>query len=131
MSADPEKEIHALIDQAKSGAPSQIPSEVQAALPLIPEAKNANFFGTYNYVRAIQMALAFVPMPVPAPQVEVQSQSNIAFAGDIGNGRLLIDIAVPKQQVLEIKEIITQMQQKMQPQQKPSAPPGARPPGQT
>ncbi len=57
VAADPEKEIHALIDQAKSGAAGPMPSEVQAALQLVPEAKNANFFGTYNEVRAIEMIL--------------------------------------------------------------------------
>ena len=135
LSADPEKDIHALIDQAKSGAPGQVPSEVQAALQLIPDAKKADFFGTYNYVRAMQMAMSFMPMPMP--QVEVSTQSSIAFAGTVGNGRLLTNIAVPKQQVLEVKVIITRMQQKMQEQQKqkqpgpPGAQPPTRPPGQT
>jgi len=119
LSADPEKDVHALIDQARAGGPGQVPSEVQAALQLLPEANKANFFGTYNYVRAIQMALSFMPMPMPAPPVQVPTRSDIVFAGDIGNGKLRMNFAIPKQQVLEVKEFIMKMQQ----QQKMPSPP--------
>ena len=129
VAADPEGEIHALIDQAKSGAGGPMPSEVQAALQLVPEAKSANFFGTYNEVRAIEMIRPFLPMPMPPAQVA--TKSDIAFAGTVGNGRLLIDIALPKQHVLEVMELFLQVQQRMQPQQKPATPPGAKAPGQT
>ncbi len=123
MAADPDQEIHALIDQAKSGSPGQVPSEVQAAMQLVPEAKNASFFGTYNYVRAIQMAMSFMPMPMPVPQTEISTESNIAFAGTIGNGRLLTNIVVPKQQVQEVAKIVMSMKQ----QQKQPGQPGAQP----
>lgn len=119
LSAAPEKDIHALIDQAKAGGPGQVPSEVQAALQLLPEANKANFFGTYNYVRAMQMAMSFMPMPMPKPQTQVQTQSNIAFDGDIGNSRLRMNFAIPKQQVLEMKELLMRMQQQQQPPQPP------------
>jgi hypothetical protein len=122
LAADPEKEIHALIDQAKAGGPSQVPSEVQSALQLIPEAKKANFFGTYNYVRAIQMAMAFMPMPMP--QVDVPTQSNLAIAGTIGNGKLLLNLAIPKQHVLEVMQIVMRMQQ--QKMQSPPLPEGQK-----
>jgi hypothetical protein len=127
LSADPEKDIHALIDQVKAGGPGQVPSEVQAALQLLPDANKANFFGTYNYVRAIQMAMSF--MPIPAPQAEVPTRSDIAFAGDIGSNRLLLNVAVPKQQVLEMKELIMRMQQQQpQPPQQPQQPQPKAPP---
>jgi len=61
VSAEPQKAIQALIDQAKAGS-TQAPSEVQAAAQLLPEAKQAELFGTYNYARAIQMAMAFMPI---------------------------------------------------------------------
>jgi hypothetical protein len=113
LSADPQKEIHALIDQAKSGATGQVVSEVQAAMQLIPDAQKADFFGTYNYLRAIQMAMAFMPMPMPP--ADVPTQSSAAFAGNIGNGRLLMNVAVPKQHVLELMAVVMKMQQqKMQ-----------------
>jgi len=136
IATEPDKEIHALIDQAKSGAPGQVPSEVQTAMQLIPEAKNTNFFGTYNYVRAMQMAMSFMPMPMPMPQVEMSTESDIAFAGTIGNGRLLTNIAVPKQQVQELAKILASMrpqqpgQPGIQPRPAPGKPP-AKKPGQT
>jgi hypothetical protein len=125
LSADPEKDIHALIDRARAGGAGQAPSEVQAALQLVPNAEQAEVFGTYNYARLIQMALSF--LPVPAPPVEVTSQSNAAFAGDIGGGKLLVNAAIPKQQVLEVVSIFARIQQqqvqermKQQQQQEPS-----------
>ncbi len=127
LSADPQKDIQALIDQTKAGGPGQIPSEVQAALQLIPDAQKAAFFGTYNYVRAIQMALSFLPMPMAKPQIEeVTSQSNIAFAGNVGAGKLMTTLAIPKQQVLEVVGLLArlrqqQMQQQKQQQQQPSS----------
>ncbi len=112
-SADPQTEIHALIDQAKAGAPGPVPSEIQAALNLLPEAKKADFFGTYNILRLIQMGLSFAP--VPMPQIDMPSQSNIAYAGDIGGGKLQITVAVPKQHVLEAMMVFMKIQQqKMQ-----------------
>ncbi len=127
MAADPDKEIHALIDQAKSGAPGQVPSDVQAAMQLVPEAKNASFFGTYNYVRAIQMAMSFMPMPMPAPPAEMPPGSDIAFAGTIGGGRLLTNIAVPKQQVQTLAGMLMSMKQQQMQQQKQPGQPGAQP----
>ncbi len=123
MAADPDKEIRALIDQAKSGTTGQIPSDVQTALQLIPEAKNASFFGTYNYAGFLRMAMSFIPMPMPAPQTQMPPASAVAFAGTIGGGRLLTDIAVPKQQVEAIIQMVSGMkQQSPQPGQ-----PGAEP----
>jgi len=115
MSAEPEKKIHALIDQAKAGTPGQVPSEIQAASNLLPEAKKAEFFGTYNILRLIQMGMAFAPMPMP--QVDVPSQSNIALAGDIGGGKLQITAAIPKQHVLEAMMVFMKMQQQNMQQQ--------------
>ncbi len=116
LSSEPTDLIHKLIDQAKAGGPGQIPSEVQAALQLIPDAKQSGFFGTYNFLRLFQMIVAMMPMPMP--QVNLPTQSNVAFAGDVGGGRLMVEAAIPKQHVLELMTVFTQMQQqKMQEQE--------------
>lgn len=131
LSADPQEDIHALIDQAKAGGPRQIPSEVQAALQLIPDARKAAVFGTYNVVRAIQMAASFAPMPAPPQLEEMTSQSNTAFAGSVGGGKLLIPVAIPKQQVLEVVGTIMRLRQQMRPPPKQQQPTLVRPqPGQ-
>jgi len=138
VSADSDKDIRVLIDQAKSGSPGQVPSEVQAAMQLIPEAKNASLFGTYNYAGALQMALPFLPIPLPKPQAQVSTDSAIAFAGTIGNGRLLTTIAVPKQQVQAVVKMFMSMKEQMEPSGQPGAQPQPAPgkppagtPGQT
>jgi hypothetical protein len=130
MSADPDQEIHALIDQAKSGSPGQVPSEVQAALQLVPEAKNASVFGTYNLARWMQVVMSFMPMPMAMPQTEIPAGSDIAFDAIIGGGRLLTNIAVPKQQVEAMMNMFAGMKKQQMEQQKESGQPPAKKPGQ-
>jgi hypothetical protein len=118
IAKDPGTLVRKLIDQAKGGGTQAVPSEVQTAMQLIPGSEKDCFFATYNYLRAIQMVTAF--LPIPMPQTPVQSQSNIAVAGKAAGGRLNIDLAVPKQHVMEIISVFMQMQQqKMQEQQQP------------
>lgn len=124
MGANPEQKIHALIDQAKAGGPTQTASEVQAAMNLLPDARKAEVFGTYNILRAMQLGMAFAPMPVPAMDVSSQS-GGIAFSGDLGDGKLVTNVAIPKQHALEVMGAIMRMQQQMQ---KQPGQPGAQPP---
>jgi len=112
LSSQPEKAIHDLIDQAKAGGPGQVPGEVQAAMQLIPNVKQADFFGTYNYLRVLQMVTAMMPMPLP--KTNVPSQSNVAFAGDVKDGKFSLRAAVPKQHVQEVIMVFMQMQMQMQ-----------------
>jgi hypothetical protein len=66
--------------------------------------------------------MAFMPMPMP--QVDVPTQSNLAIAGTIGNGKLLLNLAIPKQHVLEVMQIVMRMQQ--QKMQSPPLPEGQK-----
>jgi hypothetical protein len=114
LAADPQAKIHTLIDQVKAGGPTQIAGEVQAALSLLPNAKTAQVFGTYNFLRLMQLGMAFVPIPLPS--VDASTQSGIAFAGDVGGGgKLLVNVAIPKQHVQELMQFFMSLQQqKMQ-----------------
>jgi hypothetical protein len=117
LAQDPDKAIHTLIDEALAGGPSQVPTEIQAALVLLPDAKTSQFFGTFNVLRMLQVAMTMMPMAGPPP-AEVPTQSNVAFASQIGSGRLRAETVVPKQHVLEVMAVFMQMQQqKMQEQQ--------------
>jgi hypothetical protein len=107
--------VRKLIDQAKGDATQPFPSEVEAAVQLIPGAEKACFFATYNYLRVLQMVTAIMPMPIP--QTAVQSQSNIAIAGKVSGGSLSVEMALPKQHLMEIMTIFMQMQQKKMPEQ--------------
>ncbi len=105
--------VRELIDQVKAGASaSQSATEVDAAMKLIPGAEKADFFTTLNLLRAFQMVTAMVPMPMQAPAV--QSQSSIALAGNVDGGKLSIELAVPKQHVMEIMTTFMKMQQQGQ-----------------
>ncbi len=128
VAADPGTLAHKLIDQVKGGETQPAPSEVTEAMQLIPGAEKANFFVTYNYLRVLQLLTAIMPMPMP--QTPVQSKSNIALAGKMTTGSLGIDLAVPKQHLMEIMGVFMQMQQqRMQEQRQQSQPP--QPQGQT
>lgn len=116
IGSDPTAGVHKLIDQAKGGAQT-VPSEVQTAMQLIPGSEKGNFFATYNYLRAFPMITAI--MPVPLPQISAQSQSDIALAGKMTGGNLNVDMALPKQHLIEIVSAFMQLQQQMQQQQQP------------
>jgi hypothetical protein len=117
VAAAPSASIKALIDQVKnSTTTAAAPSEIQAATQLIPGSEKADFFLTYNILRLIQMASTMAPMPFPAPTAK--SQSNLAIAGNAANGKMSVQIAIPKQHLQELMGAFMQMQQQgMQQQQ--------------
>jgi hypothetical protein len=110
LAQDPATMMRQLIDQVKSGA-GQVPSEMQSAMQMIPGADKADFFMTYSIIRLMQIASVFAPIP----QVNMPSQSAVAVAGNVGDGKMTLDLAVPKQQVMEVMQLVMQMQmQQMQ-----------------
>jgi hypothetical protein len=128
-----ERRIKTLIDTAKSGGPKQIGDEIRNAAALIVDSNQAQVFGTYNYLRALQMTAGFVPMmPFSTDGLkQISSKSDIAFAAGAGSGSVWLNIAVPKQHILEIKsafEIIMKNQiQKSQQKSQQMPEPNAKP----
>jgi hypothetical protein len=115
--------IRELIDQVKAGGPKQIGDEMKTALTLLPEADKADFVLTYNFLRLFKMVGAFSPMPMPMLQMDIPTKSNFVFAGKAGNGKMVVDIALPKEHLTEIMTVfITMQQQKMQMQQNQKSP---------
>jgi len=120
---DADSAVRQLIDLVKAGGPKQTPSEIKAALELLPDAQNADIFGTYNLVRVFSMTTALLPVPVQIPQIPVTSTTNLAFAAKAGGGKLALDVAVPKQHLTEMMAIFQlMMMQQMQQQHTPAAP---------
>jgi hypothetical protein len=118
---DVDSRVRRLIDQAKAGGPKRIPSEVKAAMALLPGGDKADFVVTYNFVRLFGMMGAI--MPVPMPQLDIPTKSNIALAGHVGGGSITIDVAVPKEHLTEIVGVFqTMAQQGMMQQQGQQAP---------
>lgn len=101
-------------------------SEMKAALALLPEAEKADFVMTYNLLRWFKIAGSMTVMPIPMPmlQMDIPTKSNIALAGNIGNGKMTVDIAMPKEHLTEIMTAFLMMQQqmKMMMQQNPNRP---------
>jgi len=114
VSKDPNSAIRELIDEVKVGGPKQIASEMKAALALLSQAGKADFVGTYNFLRLFGMITAF--MPVPMPKMDIPTKSNIAFASRAGNGKMSIEIALPKEHLMEISGFFQKMQQQQQQQ---------------
>jgi general secretion pathway protein G len=119
VGGDVDSTIRALVDQVKAGGPKQIGNEMNAALALLPEADKADMVGTFNYVRVLNMVPAMMGamMPVPMPQLDIPTKSNIVFAGNVGNGKLTVDIAIPKQHLAEIMAAFQMMMQHQMQQQ--------------
>ncbi len=105
IGADADKGIRELIDQVKSGGPKEIGSEMKAALDMIPKSKQAEAVGTYNYVRILNMLpnMMFVPDGAGLTKLKVPTKSNIAFASGFDDGKITMQMALPKMHLLEIK----------------------------
>ena len=114
--------IRELIDKVKAGGPKQIGNEMKTALTLLPEADKADFVVTYNFLRLFKMMTAMLPVPIP--QMDIPTKSNIVFAGKAGNGKMVVDIALPKEHLMEIMAVFMKMQQqqKIMQQKQPGSP---------
>ena len=109
VGGDVDSEIHKLIDQAQSDSVKQIGSETQAAIALLPGADKADFLVTFNFLRVFKMATSMMPMMMP--QMNVTTKSNIVIDGNAQDGKLVINIAVPKEHLSEIMGGFMMMQQ--------------------
>jgi hypothetical protein len=83
---------------------------------MIPGADKADFFMTLNVVRLMKLASTFAPMPMPQMD-NIPTQGNIAMTSNTGNGKMTVDLAVPKQHVQEVMAVVMMMQQQQMQQQ--------------
>jgi len=109
LGQEPGAAVRKLVDQVKAGDSGQASGEVQSAMQLISGAEKADFFTTFNVLRMLQMVSAIAPIPIPT--TDVPTQSNLAIAGNTADGKMTIELGVPKQHVLEIMGMVMQMQQ--------------------
>ena len=111
VSGDVNATIRELIDQVKTDSPKQIGAEMKAAMSLLPEAGKADFVVTFNVLRLFNLATSMIPMPIPP--MDVETKSNIVIAGRAADSRMVVNVAVPKQHLMEIvSAVMTMMQQK-------------------
>jgi hypothetical protein len=106
--------IRELIDQVKARR-TQMGSEMKAALALLPEAEKADFVVTYNMLRWLKIVGSMTVMPIPMPmlQMDIPTKSNIVLAGKVGNGKMVVDLALPKEHLKEMMTAFLMMQQQM------------------
>ncbi len=117
VGADTRTAVKGLIDSVKAGEKT-LTSEVQTAVTMLDGADEADFVGTANIIRLMQITVSMAPMPMSLPFDQMQTSSNVAFAGDVGDGKAVIDVAVPKKHLSELFMgfMMMQMQPKNQPQ---------------
>jgi hypothetical protein len=117
VGGDVNSTIREMIDEVKADSPKQMAAEMKTALTLLAETGKADFVGTYNFLRWLKMLVAMVPVPMPPAQMDMPTKSNIAFAAKAGNGRMVVDIVVPKEHLMEIMAASLVIQQQMMQQQ--------------
>jgi hypothetical protein len=110
VSGDVNSTIRELIDEVKTDSPKQLGSEMKAALSLLPQASKTDFVVTFNVLRLFNMVTSMVPMPIPP--MDVQTKSNIVIAGTAEDGKMVVNLAVPKQHLTEVMAAFMAMQQK-------------------
>lgn len=106
IGADADQTIRTLADQIRAGGPKGTSSEMKAVMKAIPESRQADVIGTFNYARMLNMALVLM-VPVTdsdAPKPRITSNSNISFAGRTTDGIMTFQIALPKTHLQDIKK---------------------------
>ena len=93
--------------------PSAIPDRIGAISKLIPEAGDADFVGEYNLIDAVNGAMQMSPTPLPIPPIKLEAKSKMAMAVTAGQGRIAVQIALPKEHLAEIAAAAMSMQQEM------------------
>jgi hypothetical protein len=114
IGSNADSSIRELIDQVKARR-TKMSSEVEAALALLPEAEKADFIVTYNMLRWFKIVGSTTVMPIPMPmlQMDIPTKSNIVLSGKVGNGKMAVDIAVPKEHLKEMMTAVQMMQQQL------------------
>jgi len=109
-----EQNVREMIDLVRN-QDTELSEEVKAAWSLVENPDQQQFFGTYNYVRALAIIALMPSTPMPGLQ-DVQTSSNLVFYGGTKQGRLDVTLAMPKKHAQEMMMGFMMMQQQMQQQ---------------
>jgi len=99
IAGDVESAIRQLIDEVKAGGASEAASDIKQAVTMLGDGTD-DFFGTFNVVRMLKMMSVMPSFPIQ--DISVESKSNIAFGGKIGDGKVVLKVAVPKAHISEV-----------------------------
>jgi len=120
VGGDADREIRDLIDHVRA-RPEQLSDEVRGAISHLRNSENADVIGTCNLVRLIQTGMAAIRRQAAeetAPAAQIESQSNLAFAARIRDGRVIAQSVLPKQHLLELREIAERLRIRIQERQR-------------
>jgi len=95
-------ELGKLFDSVGAKPPGLMGPQMSMVSALIPQAAQADFVGTFDLMQLIGLAAASSPVPLPVPDMNVPSRSRMAYAVTADAGRMAVDIAVPKEHIIEI-----------------------------
>ena len=116
IGTDADVTIHELIDKIQSSQPKQVCDEIKSAISILPEIKKSDLFMTINVLRLYNMITSMIDsnmIPISLPQLKDTGTSNIIISGKTNNEKMTIDMALPKQHLLEIMNAVLSMQQQM------------------
>ena len=110
IGGDLDGNLKKLIDKIRAGGQKEVCTEVQQAMTLLPGSENADFFCTFNVVRFLDLMPAMISMSNPAAaegiaKMNILTTSNAVAAGNIGNGKIVVDFALPKQHLMELMQV--------------------------
>jgi hypothetical protein len=118
IGGDSDKMIRELIDQVRAGGPKKIGAEMKAAMDSIAGSEQADAVGTFNYVRALNMAASFIAGGADT-QSQVSSQGGIAFAcRTTEDGKVTLQMVMPKKHLQEIQSAFKTLIPQIEKQQK-------------
>ena len=99
--------MQGLYDSIGAKAPAQMGAELAAIQALLPKASQADAVGTYDLTKLAALTDA-LPIPIKLPAPTSPSKSAIAYAVKADSGNLAVDLAVPKEHVIEIVALLKQ-----------------------
>jgi len=88
-------------DSMGAKAPGLMGPEMSMVSAVLPQAAQADVVGM-DLMQLIRLAAAFSPVPLPVPDINVSGRSRMAYAITADAGRMAVDIAVPKEHIIEI-----------------------------
>ncbi|MBN2136488.1 MAG: hypothetical protein JW720_01645 [Sedimentisphaerales bacterium] len=83
-------------------APAQLGPDLAAVTTMLPQAANANLAGKLDLMQLFGILAMVAPVPMPKLDPAKPSKSAMAYAVSVGAGEMAVDIALPKEHVIEI-----------------------------
>lgn len=99
--------MQGLYDSLGAKSPAQMGAELATVQALLPKASQADVVGTYDLMQLGALS-DILPIPIEFPAPTSPSKSAIAYAIKVDSGSLAVDLAVPKEHVVEIVAYLKQ-----------------------